>query len=108
MKGEAMSIEFERARSEIRKQAETLSCIERIEDIIADLICDESKLEWYLLNSAGQSALLNCFAPFEAHEHIKKYRSVLANVIIEDLSAERKSLISKVCANRERKEDAQQ
>lgn len=102
-----MSIEFEKARSEIRKQAETLSCIERIEDIIADLSSDESKLEWYLLKSAGKSALLNCFALFDAREHIKKYRSVLANVIIEDLSAERQSLISKVCAIREHREDEQ-
>lgn len=103
-----MSIEFEKARSEIRKQAETLSYIERIEDIIADLSSDESKSGWYLLNSAGKSELLNCFALFDGSEHIKKYRSVLANVIIEDLSAERQSLVSKVCANRERKEDAQQ
>lgn len=102
-----MSIEFEKAKGEIRQSAEILDRIDYIEKIVAQLSGD-TILNACWLHPVLKDSLIRCFSRDDQEEHIEKYKSILLKAVLEDLFVERQSLISKVFAIRERKEDAQQ
>ena len=101
-----MSIEFEKAKDEIRQSAEILDRIDFIEKIVAQFDGD-TMLNRCWLHPTMKDALIRCFSPDDQEEHIDKYRHILAMEVLDDLATERQSLISKVCAIRGRKEDAE-
>lgn len=101
-----MIIGFEKVKDEIRQSAKILDRIDYIEKIVVQLDND-TILNRCLLHPTLQDSLIRCFEPDDLEEHIDKYRHVLTMEVLEDLAAERKLLIRKVCAIRERKEDTQ-
>ena len=102
-----MSIDFEKYKKiegEIRQSAEILKRIGYIEKIVSQLD-GETILSRYLLHPTLEDALKPCFD--DPKEHIEGYRHILIMKILDELADERQSLISKVCAIREHREDEQ-
>lgn len=100
-----MSIEFEKVKGEIRQSAEMLERIDRIERTIAEM--NGGNLGRELFFGPFVDGIKLCFSDDNRKEHIEKYKSIISKEVLEDLFVERQSLISKVCASRERKEDEQ-